>query len=268
MAALGPVTTAGLQPLLAGLLYVVFHLPRLGPPSFAAIQGHRRALISLILLRGVIGSLLICYALLLTPSIKVMFFTKLEPYLILFWLWLLQGSVIARGQGVLLTLHVLAAIILSTDGILSVDQSSWGDLLILAAVALFAYTYLGAAKLSQALGPTHLNGLVNLSSGILLLPFTLLAFGALGHFGTFSGWGNLVLTVLLFNVGAMELQFRSLHFIPSWLSSALRAVGPVLAAPVAYLLYGQTLSPLQIGAAVVVVGTSALLSIERRSDRS
>jgi probable blue pigment (indigoidine) exporter len=58
----------------------------------------------------------------------------------------------------------------------------------------------------------------------------------------------------------MTLWYWALERLDGWLVSALRAVGPVLAAPVAWIFFEQKLSPLQILGAAIVLLTAFLLS--------
>jgi drug/metabolite transporter (DMT)-like permease len=58
----------------------------------------------------------------------------------------------------------------------------------------------------------------------------------------------------------MSLLYASLNGIEGWLSSALRATGPVIATPIAFLFFGETLTPIQIFGALVVIITSVLIS--------
>ncbi len=257
--ALGPMTVVSAQGILVGALYLL----RCGSVqhrlTWSELRAHRRDFIELTLLRGVIGGTLICYALLLSGSIKVMFFTKLEPYLVLFWGWLLAKQTISRSHAGLLAVHVAGAILLSTGGNFSLAESQQGDLLLVMAVALSSYTYLHAGRLSREFGAAQVNGITSLATGIITLPAALiLAPDSIWSYQAI-GWSDLLILVVLFNVFALTMWFAALKYLETWLVSALRAVGPVVAAPVAWMFFDQNLSALQILGAALVVTTSALL---------
>jgi drug/metabolite transporter (DMT)-like permease len=79
------------------------------------------------------------------------------------------------------------------------------------------------------------------------------------------GWYYTLATVAVFYVLSTALWFFSLKEVPAWLASALRCVGPVIAAPIAWLFFNQGLTLLQTCGALVVVATSLwMVVLERR----
>ena len=72
----------------------------------------------------------------------------------------------------------------------------------------------------------------------------------------------------MFQVIGLTLWFVALKFMQGWIVSALRAVGPVIAAPFAFLFFGQSLSCFQVGGAVLVLATSALIAREHVSQKT
>jgi drug/metabolite transporter (DMT)-like permease len=262
---LTPLVVASAQGLLTGLFYLAHLKITKTQLPWKTIRDNRRELFEYILLRGVIGSILVCYALVFSDSIKVMFLTKLEPYLILFWAWILHGTTISRAKGLLLLIHIGGAVLLSTGGTIALGDHYWGDALVVLAVALFGYCYLHAGRLSAELGAIHLNGVASLASGLIILPLAL-AFAPLSAWNPFTlGWANLIAVVILFDVIAITLWYHSMRTLEGWLVSALRAAGPVCAAPLAWAFFGQSLTQLQILGAGLVLGTSALLARSRRT---
>ncbi len=258
--ALTPLVVASVQGILAGVIYLI-HLRWTGAKiPRALIRENARDLIEFTFLRSFLASILFCYALQTTDAIKIMFFTKLEPYFVIFWTWLLLGQKVSRYHGVLLAVHIWGAILLSTGARFNLTQSQWGDLMVVGAEAILSYSYLHAARLSKSLGAVHTNGISGLASGLALLPLAIFT-APLAAWNIFTiGWLNLVIVVLLFNVFALTLWYAALRHIEPWLVSALRAVGPVLAAPLAWIFLGERLSSVQIGGAAIVLLTSALLA--------
>lgn len=261
--ALGGMVVAAVQGLLAGVIYLL-HLRWTGRKiPFALIAENKRDLIQFTFLRSILASVLFCYALETSPTIKVMFFTKLEPYFIIFWSWLLMGQVVSRYHGVLLAVHIGGAILLSTGGQMSVQEGQIGDLMVFVAMCVLSYSYLNAARLSKSLGAVHTNGVSALVSGLFLMPFAV-AIAPASAWNVFTyAWLNLVIVVLLFNVFALTLWYAALRHVEPWLVSALRAVGPVLAAPLAWIVLGERLDQIQIGGAAIVLLTSALLAASK-----
>ncbi len=74
---------------------------------------------------------------------------------------------------------------------------------------------------------------------------------------------------VLFYIFAISLLYASLDGIEGWLSSALRATGPLVAAPIAFIFFGESLGPVQMFGALIVLLTSALISKqEKKSNRA
>jgi len=263
---LTPLMVASAQGLLTGAVYLVHLKLRNIPFPVVTVQEHRRELLQYTLLRNVIGSILICYALSYSESIKVMFLTKLEPYFIIFWVWLIEGKKISRSNTLLLLVHVIGAVLLSTGGTFHLAESQWGDVLLVIAIAVLSYSYLHASRLSKALGPIHLNGIGATLSGVCLLPLALVS-SPLALWNPMAiGWAYVVLVVLLFNVFGVTLWYLALRSLDGWMVSALRAVGPVCAAPFAWLWFGEGLTCIQIGGAAIVLITSAILASSQRKN--
>ena len=191
-----------------------------------------------------------------------MFFTKLEPYFVLFFSWLLLRYPIRAWQLALLAIHLFGAWILSTNGQLTFDQAHLGDLMVVAAVGVISLSYAPAARLSKALGPVQANAMIMLCGGLVVLPFALLVTPTAPWNLALQGWKYLLITVLIFHVFGLSLWYSSLRTVEGWVVSALRAVGPVVAAPVGFLFFGQTLTALQISGALLVLITSALVAME------
>jgi drug/metabolite transporter (DMT)-like permease len=102
-----------------------------------------------------------------------------------------------------------------------------------------------------------LGGLVSLPFALLFCP---LQFGPEQQIG----WLYVGAHSVLFYMVAIVLLYASLGGIEGWLSSALRATGPLVAAPVAFLFFGESLTGLQLVGAGIVLVTSALISKDKR----
>lgn len=213
-------------------------------------------------LRPLAGATSLAYGLSMTDGIKAIFFTKAEPYFVLLWHWLLKKEKINSRHLILLTIHIIGAIILSTGGILKFGSAQFGDLLVVLAMGLFALSYIYGSKLSNKLGAKVSNAIVLGLGGIILLPFTL-AFSPLTELmNERLGWTYFVSYVILFNVIGLTLWFASLKTVKSWMVSALRSLGPIVGAPFAYFLFRETLSLIQIIGGIIVLITSALIARE------
>ncbi|MBX7144477.1 MAG: DMT family transporter [Oligoflexia bacterium] len=257
---LSPLVVAAAQGLLSGAIFFSFSRLSGRSVSRALIQQNLKSLLALTVLRQVIVGTLLNFAQLYSSSIKIIFFTKLEPYFVLFWAWLLAGERISRQHFLLLMIHVSGAVLLSTGADLHLGQAQFGDLLVVAGLTISSFSYIRAKKLSQDLGAATVNGVTGFLGGTILLPFAIATAPSTAWSLSSPGWGHLLTLVILFNIFGLTMWYYALGHLDSWLVSALRAVGPLAAAPVAWFFFGQTLSTMQIFGGFLVLITSAALA--------
>lgn len=225
------------------------------------IKQNFKDLFLLITVRQVIGWLLFIVGLTFTDAIKAIFLTKVEPYFVLFWHWLIKKEPVRPKHIFLLAIHISGAILLSTGGRFTLGKAQLGDLFIVVSMASFSLSYIWATSLARKIGAIKTNSFMLLVAGLIFLPFALLIAPASG-WTSLSGWAFLVGYAILFSIIGLTFWFISLKSVRGWIVSALRALSPLLAAPFAYFLFGQTLSVVQILGGIVVLATSFLIAKE------
>lgn len=225
--------------------------------SIKLLKNNFKDLGLLVVLRFIIGELIFTYGLVSTSAIKAIFFTKIEPYLVLILGWLFLNEKVKGKQLLLLAVHLSGALLLSTGGFFLTPHA--GDLLVMLAMLCFASSYIFGKRVSQAIGSTLGNAISMGIASLILLPFAI--FSSYSNLFSYSlnGWGFLFIYIILFNVIALTLWFSSLKLVKGWIVSSLRYVGPILGAPVAYFMFGQTLSLNQIFGAGIIIVTSLLI---------
>jgi drug/metabolite transporter (DMT)-like permease len=236
-------------------------------PSLALIKTHAKDLVKLVITRNVLTLIIVTYALVYTSSTKVMFLTKMEPYIVVFWFWILLGQTISRYHLFLLLVHILGAMLLSTGGVFDLNIEQRGDLLLLFGMFITALSYIPAKRLSTAFSSAQLTFTCNAASLIILIPLFISSVLALAPATPTTGWIYLGITVLLYNVISMVFWYYALTHLQAWLVSALRCLGPVIAAPIAILFFNQSLSGIQIIGGIVVLTTSLMMVISKHRDR-
>lgn len=221
----------------------------------------------LILLRTLLGELFFTFGLSQTSVIKAIFFTKVEPYFVLLLGWFLLKERVYGKHLFLLTIHLFGALILSTKGNFNiVGQAQIGDLFIIIAMGFFASSYNYGKRLSKKIGSVSTNAISLGLGSLILFPLAIL-FSPLDKFSSSIGWTYLILYVVLFNVISLTLWFASLKSLKEWVVSALRYLGPVFGAPVAYILFKETLNLTQVAGAIIILTTSFLIARENVSSR-
>lgn len=254
LAAAGGVLFAG------GLALVLLALTR-NLPTWTALKQVRVPLLKVAFCRAVFSNMIFTIGLAYTTGVEAVFLTKMEPYLVIFWSWILDKRRPSGNHLALLVIHVLGAVLLSVgNGRLHGGVSWFGDLIVVSAVVTAALSYRYAPQVTKVLHPTQTACIGELIGGAVTLPLALLlspiTFGPEQQIG----WFYIGVHAVLFYILAMSFLYASLNGIEGWLSSALRATGPVVATPIAFLFFGESLTLLQIFGAVVVVVTSALIS--------
>lgn len=261
--ALGPFAVLSFGSLLGAFLLIGHSLLRKQKFSLSHLKHNFGDFLFLILTRSILGELLFTVGLGLTFGVKAIFFTKIEPYFVLFWHWVLKKEKVSVTQLVLLTIHIGGAILLSTGGNFEgVKSAQIGDLLIILAMGLFSLSYFPAKKVAVKIGATQANGLMLLVSGLFFLPFVFLFSGPDIFNFLNKGWIYLVLYTIIFTTVALTLWFASLKSVKGWIVSALRSLGPIVGLPFAYFFFGEKLNSIQILGGIVILATSFLIAKE------
>ena len=266
---LGVLSTAFYERLLAVVLIAPLILAfRQKIPSWTEVRPKLRLVIIVGLGRDVISTLLCQSALLYTASSKVMFLTKIEPYLVLLFGILLFKTRITTLSAALLIIHLAGALMLSVgDSGFEFTVGHIGDLMLILGVLANACCYEYSSQVARHFGALRSSfitqlvalpilGLLCLGWGNSILRLSNAEFGVAIF--------NISLTVILFSVITVSTWFYALRELPSWLVSALRSLGPVIAAPVAWIFYDQGLTAIQVIGASMIVATSIGLIWEKR----
>ncbi len=265
---LSPLIVTSIGGILGPIILIFILFLRKTKIDLKAIRKNYKQILILTLLRPLVGELLFTAGLFFTTGIKAIFFTKTEPYFVLFWFWLLKKEKIKANYLILLAMHLAGALVLSTGGNFSFNKPQMGDFLIVLAMGFFSLSYFFSKDLSHKVGAQLTNAVTLGIAGIVLLPLIFLIKPVLHSGFPTSGWINLLIYVVLFNVIGLTLWFSSLKSVPGWMVSALRALGPVFGAPVAYIFFHETLSLNQILGGIVVLITSFLMAREHLKSSS
>ena len=142
-----------------------------------------------------------------------------------------------------------------------------GDLLIITAMGLLSLSYFYGKTLVNNIGAQKSNAITLGIAGIFLFPFAFIFTSSPLHSQHQTGWLYLLISVLLFNVVGLTFWFSSLRSVAPWIVSALRSIGPLIGAPVAYFVFGESLSFLQILGGIIVLLTSFFIAREHLNAR-
>lgn len=257
-----PLIAASTGVLFAGVLTLAYLALTSNLPSWKDIISVRKPLLMLTLCRPILSNTIFTIGIAYTSSVEAVFLTKMEPYLVIFWVWLLDGVRPSGNHLLLLLVHIAGAVLLSVGAAgLEGGEISWfGDLIIVCAVVTAALSYRYAPQVTKSLKPLQTAAVVETLGGLITLPMVLLAPPLTFSHQELVGWAYIGVHSILFYILAISLLYASLQGIEGWISSALRATGPLVAAPVALIFFGETLTATQAAGALIVLVTSALIS--------
>ena len=256
-----PLVAACAGVLFAGLLTLAYLAVTKDLPSWKSILSVRRPLFMLTMCRPVLSNTIFTIGLSYSSAVEAVFLTKMEPYLVIFWAWILDKARPTGNHLALLLVHVAGAILLSLGKSDIHGGVSWmGDLIIVCAVVTAALSYRYAPHVTTTLKPLQTAAVAETLGGLITLPLIFFAPPMTFSHHEMVAWMNLGIHSILFYILSISLLYASLQGIEGWLSSALRATGPLVATPLALLVLGETLTPTQIVGALTVLVTSALIS--------
>ncbi len=257
-----PLLAAAASSILGALVLALFSPSLWSKSALHSVGVNWRGILGVAFWRILVGSSIFAVGLHYTEAIKAVFFTKIEPYFVLTWGWFLYREKISKNEIILLLVHVVGALLVSTGGRMAAFSSAhFGDLLIVISMSISGFSYFYARKLSKAMGARAAAVASEGLGGLLALPFALIFSVQFLPGGISSeGWWYFFSNILLFNVVSLPLWFFALQSVRGWIVSAVRAVGPLAGAPAAYLLLGETLNEVQLIGGACVVATSALIA--------
>lgn len=265
---LDPILVSGLLGLLAGVFMLLLMIARRTRFDVPRLKANSGDLSRQILMRTIIGHTLLVFGFGMTDAIKGVFFSKLEPFLVVFWGRALGLEKIYFRQIALLAVHLSGAFLLSTGGQIGVfTGAQLGDGLIMLAMVFLSYTYFTGARLTRNVGVSATTAVTSLGGAAILLLLTalLIGFGVTAPQRPLDSRGLLYLAATAgFYFSGLTLWYGALKSVKSWIVSSLRALGPLAGATLAWLGFGETLTPVQIVGAAIILITSAVIASEHR----
>jgi drug/metabolite transporter (DMT)-like permease len=143
-----------------------------------------------------------------------------------------------------------------------------GTLLGITAAVVYTTYILSSAGVAERVGPLLLSALVCTGAATTLMIATAIA-GDL-HPGslTATGFGWVAAIAVVSTVGAVSLFFAGLKRVGATTASILSTAEPVTTVVLAFLAFGESLSPVQLGGGALVLGAVLVLSAPVRRGAS
>ncbi len=168
-----PVLAATVGILFAGILSFLLLAVSRQLPKLAKIKSVIYPLTMLVICRPIISNLLFTIGLSMSSGIKAVFITKMEPYLVIFWVWALDGKRPSPSHLVLLVIHVFGALLLSVGDFTVGNKFEWGDPLMVIAVVGAGLSYRYVPHITKVLTPIQTATVSETLGGLATLPLAL-----------------------------------------------------------------------------------------------
>lgn len=219
--------------------------------------------------RAILGQALIVSGFILTTGVKAVLLLRLEPLFVVGWAWLLHKENPSTAKLLLLALLIVgSALVVAPNGIAAAGPCL-GDALVVAALLFLSYSYMPTAEVMKSANPTAVSLLSNLLGGVAILAVA--AFTC--RFDAFvlspKAFALISIYALVFFVVALNLYFYAFKTFKPWAIASFLSLEVVFGLILACLLLGETVAPLQlVGAAVILgatLGIGKLLQIESRA---
>jgi drug/metabolite transporter (DMT)-like permease len=167
-----------------------------------------------------------------------------------------------RTAGALILASAGLVLVLAGAGAGALDPV--GTLLGITAAVVYTTYILTSAGVADRVGPILLSALVCTGAAATLTVATAVT-GDL-HVGalTPTGFGWLAAIAVVSTVGAVSLFFAGLKRVGPTSASILSTAEPVTTVVLAFLAFGESLSPVQLGGGALVIGAVFVLSVPAR----
>jgi drug/metabolite transporter (DMT)-like permease len=252
-----PIVIAGLGTLIAVPLLLAVAVVAKSPPRIGMFLHQLRSpFLKVLVTRSLIGQFLIITGFTMTTAVKAVLLLRLEPLFVFGWSMLLQNEK-PRPVKLLLLLALVMGSLLVVAPHDHIDGINIGDILVVASLGFFSYSYIPTQQIVAKANPADLNIFSNLIGGAILTILALM----LDHWQAFSlsaqAWQLIGGYALVFPVIGASLYFYAFKTLKPWVIASFLSLEVVFGLILAVLILRETIAPLQFLGAVIVLGATA-----------
>ncbi|MBU6454719.1 MAG: DMT family transporter, partial [Cyanobacteria bacterium REEB67] len=228
----------------------------------------RRPLLTVLMTRSILGAALIVTGFTLTTAIKSVLLLRVEALFVFAWSVFFRREKATAAKLLLLVALSLGAALVVTPapqaGGVSVSFASGinlGDILIVCSLLLFSYSYIPTEKIVARVSPTTLNIVSNAVGGVVILLVALLLTPVAALNISAQAWLLINAYALCFGVIGINLYFFAFKTHKPWIIAAFLSLEVVYGVPLAWLMRGEIITPLQGGGALIVVAATVCIGL-------
>jgi drug/metabolite transporter (DMT)-like permease len=192
-----------------------------------------------------------------TTVANATFLANLTPAIVVLLAWLLFKERVGVGFLAGLGLALAGSALLTTGGAVSTLRLLGDGLSVLAAIFYAGYL-LTVARVRRRVSALATIALGSLASAVVLLPVALATEVTLWPASP-RGWAVALALAILCQIAGQLLLVLALKHVPTGFGSTMLLLQPVMAAILAWMLFGEVLQPLQIaGGAAILIGLAVV----------
>jgi drug/metabolite transporter, DME family len=252
-----PLVIAGMGTLIAVPMLLAVQMVGRSTPKIGILVGELKTpFLKVLVTRSLVGQFLIITGFTMTTAVKAVLLLRLEPLFVFGWSMLLQNEK-PRPSKLWLLLALVAGSLLVVAPHNQIEGVNIGDVLVVVSLGFFSYSYIPTHQIVARANPADLNIFSNLIGGAIL---TLVAV-AIHHQQAFSlapqAWGLIGGYALVFPVIGSSLYFYAFKTLKPWVIASFLSLEVVFGLILAVLILKETIAPLQLLGAIIVLGATA-----------
>jgi drug/metabolite transporter (DMT)-like permease len=252
-----PLVIAGMGTLIAvPILFAVQLMGGSRPQVGIFAKELRTPFLQVLVTRSLIGQFLIITGFTMTTAVKAVLLLRLEPLFVFGWSMLLQNEK-PHPHKVLLLLALVAGSLLVVAPHDHIDGINTGDILVVASLAFFSYSYVPTHQIVTRANPADLNIFSNLIGGTILSIVALILYRPMAFSLPGQAWQLIGGYALVFPVIGSSLYFYAFKTLKPWVIASFLSLEVVFGLILAVLILKETIAPLQLLGAIIVLSATA-----------
>ncbi|MBY0357502.1 MAG: DMT family transporter [Candidatus Obscuribacterales bacterium] len=239
-------------------LFVIYRLMKM-PLEFGVIwKDLRRPFIEVLFSRAIIGQALIITGFTMTTAVKSVLLLRLEAVFVFIFSVLLHKEKAHLPKILLLSALLIGSIlVVAPSG--DMPGPNLGDGLVVLSLLFLSYSYIPTKKVVLKASPGGLNILCSLIGGIALTLLSVICCSPQALNLSVQSWQLIAAYSLVFHIIAASLYFYAFKTLKAWIIASFLSLEVVFGLILAFFMLHETMTPLQIfGAAIVLIATAGI----------
>jgi len=218
----------------------------------------RTPFLQVLITRAILGSAMIVTGFTMTTAIKAVLLLRLEPIFVFIWSMIYFDEKPKPKKLIALTfLAIGSGLVVAPNE--AMGGPNWGDALIVASLLFLSYSYIPTQAVVQKSSPAGLNILTNTIGGIII---TAVAFAMPGQTIKLTAHALWLISgyALVFSVIGVTLYYYAFKTLKPWVIASFLSLEVVFGLILAYYILHETMAPIQMAGAVIVLAATAWIA--------